>query len=399
MTLEQAQALTSEEEMVSRASGLIPLLRKNARLAETERRVPDENVAAMIDAGILRMFRPRCHGGLDFPVSIRTKTAVLAELAQGCASTAWAATIWVDINWLASFFPAAAQEEVYADPDVLMTATLNPGGTATSVTDGYVLNGTWRFNSGSSHAQWCAQPAIATQPDGSQEPLLFMLPYDQLRNHDDWDVTGLRGTASNTVSAENLFVPAHRTLSLIALMTGQATSSDDGAAHKVHPTHFINSSIAPTAIGLAKSAVEHFMDRLPGRGITYTTYPSQIEAPVTHLQVGDAALKLSAAELLVYKLADLVDERSNLGGGLDDFSLEERGEIRGATGYTVRLCAEATEGLRKASGATSIMHEVPIQRVARDMQALEVHGLASPNTVLELYGRILCGLEPNSNWV
>ncbi len=37
--------------------------------------------------------------------------------------------------------------------------------------------------------------------------------------------------------------------------------------------------------------------------------------------------------------------------------------------------------------------------VARDMQALSVHAMASPNSTQELYGRVLCGQEPNSYWI
>jgi hypothetical protein len=37
-----------------------------------------------------------------------------------------------------------------------------------------------------------------------------------------------------------------------------------------------------------------------------------------------------------------------------------------------------------------------IQRYQRDMQALSNHAIMHPQTGLELYGRILCGLQPNT---
>ena len=100
------------DQLAARATELVPLLRKNAREAEEIRRVPDENVEALVDSGILRMFRPARYGGME--CDIRTKVAVFSELARGCASTAWAATMWVDINWLASLFSAEAQDDVFA---------------------------------------------------------------------------------------------------------------------------------------------------------------------------------------------------------------------------------------------------------------------------------------------
>lgn len=38
---------------------------------------------------------------------------------------------------------------------------------------------------------------------------------------------------------------------------------------------------------------------------------------------------------------------------------------------------------------------MPIQRIERDIQALDLHALIHPDTNLERYGRMLCGLQPN----
>ena len=40
-----------------------------------------------------------------------------------------------------------------------------------------------------------------------------------------------------------------------------------------------------------------------------------------------------------------------------------------------------------------------MQRVVRDMYAVNLHALMVPSTNLELYGRVLCGLEPNSPYI
>jgi 3-hydroxy-9,10-secoandrosta-1,3,5(10)-triene-9,17-dione monooxygenase len=53
----------SSEELISRAQSLIPLLRSNASLADRLGRVPDENVRAIEEAGLLRMLMPVNRGG------------------------------------------------------------------------------------------------------------------------------------------------------------------------------------------------------------------------------------------------------------------------------------------------------------------------------------------------
>ena len=52
--------------------------------------------------------------------------------------------------------------------------------------------------------------------------------------------------------------------------------------------------------------------------------------------------------------------------------------------------------LFQASGASSIQHSALIQRYFRDAQALAQHALHAPTSALEVYGRFLVGLEPNS---
>jgi hypothetical protein len=49
-----------------------------------------------------------------------------------------------------------------------------------------------------------------------------------------------------------------------------------------------------------------------------------------------------------------------------------------------------------SSGASAIQSHVPIQRFQRDMQALANHAVMHAPTGIELYGRVLCGLEPNT---
>jgi hypothetical protein len=52
--------------------------------------------------------------------------------------------------------------------------------------------------------------------------------------------------------------------------------------------------------------------------------------------------------------------------------------------------------LFNASGASSIQPHIPIQRFQRDIQALANHAVMHTQTGLELYGRVLCGLQPNT---
>ena len=68
-------------------------------------------------------------------------------------------------------------------------------------------------------------------------------------------------------------------------------------------------------------------------------------------------------------------------------------------GAVAQRAKEAVDILNTASGGSSIYQSVPIQRIERDVQTLNLHAIIHPNTNLELYGRILCGLEPNTHYI
>src|SRR5215212_10749829 len=54
----------TREEMVQRATALVPRLRERAERTEQLRRLPDETVADLVDAGLLRISTPDRFGGL-----------------------------------------------------------------------------------------------------------------------------------------------------------------------------------------------------------------------------------------------------------------------------------------------------------------------------------------------
>jgi hypothetical protein len=56
------------------------------------------------------------------------------------------------------------------------------------------------------------------------------------------------------VTGTDVFVPTHRVLPLVPMLHGEHIQDVNTApVYRVRPAHFINTSILPTPIGLAKS--------------------------------------------------------------------------------------------------------------------------------------------------
>lgn len=388
--------IPAPEQVVRDALALTPLLRKHAAWTEENRRLHDEVVEALTDAGVFKLRQPKQYGGLE--ADTRTLVDVGTVLGQADGSVAWVASVYWIPGWMTSQFPDEVQDEIYSNENVRVSGTLSPSGLATPTDGGVIVNGKWGFISGAHHAHWQEIIAIFTPPEGEPYPIMAMVPMSDLQVIDDWHTSGLRGSGSVTTVAEELFVPQERVLPMAALLNGQSVSrrNADTPIFRGPLMPVATASSVGTLVGMAQGAQELFHSRMSNRKITYTGYESQREAPVTHFQVAEAATKIDQAEFHAMRLATRVDTKFEDG---TEWKLEERALNRADVGAVVQLAKEAIEIFATASGGSSIYNDVPIQRFNRDVQAVSLHALMHPNTNAELYGRVLCGLEPNTLYI
>jgi alkylation response protein AidB-like acyl-CoA dehydrogenase len=227
---------------------------------------------------------------------------------------------------------------------------------------------------------------------------MILIPISDLEIIDDWYTSGLRGSGSVTTIARDVFIPAERVLPMEPVLAGQHLSklNADAAIFKAPFMPIACTTVSAVALGLAKAAKDAFFERLPGRRITYTSYESQSEAPVTHLEVAEATTKIDETGFHAYRAADMIDTKGESG---EPWTLEERARVRLDLGAACQRAKEAVGILDSASGGSSIYRDVPIQRIERDVKTLNLHAILHPATNLELYGRIICGLEPNTPYI
>ncbi len=388
--------IPTREQIVRRASELVPALRKNAGWAEENRRIHEDSIEALADAGIFKLRTPKRYGGYEADTS--TLVDVASELGRADGSTSWVASVYWIPTWMTCLFPDHVQDEVFSTPDVRVCGTLSPSAMAAPTDGGIIVNGKWGFISGAHHAHWQEIIAILVPPDSEPYPVMALVPINEMLIVDDWHTSGLKGTGSVSTVAKDLFVPNERILPLPAVLQGQTASVLNAESPIYRPPLLpvASASSVGTVIGMARAAKDLFFKRLPDRKITYTAYASQNEAPLTHLQAAEGTMKVDQAEFHAHRLATLVDSK-----GIDGtaWKLEERAQARADLGAVVRLAKEAVDIFATASGGSSIYTDVPIQRFQRDVNAVNLHALMHPNTNAELYGRVLCGLEPNTLYI
>ena len=385
-----------KEELVHRAAQLVPLIKEKALWMDENRCLHNEVIEALTDAGLLRMRVPARYGG--FESDMTTMVDVLSEIGRGDGSTSWTLAVWAISAWMVGMFPDEVQDEVFSTPDVRICGILSPGAMVVPADGGYLVNGKWSFNTGAQQSTWNTNAAVRPTPDGGYEPVMTLIPISDLQIIDDWHTSGLRGSGSVTTIAKDVVIPAERVLPMGPVLAGQHLSKLNANA-PIFKAPFMPTActkVSAVALGLAKASKDAFFERLPGRRITYTSYESQSEAPVTHLEVADAITRIDETGFHAYRAAQMIDTKGPSG---EPWTLEERARVRLDLGAACQRAKEAVEILDSASGGSSIYRDVPIQRIERDVKTLNLHAILHPTTNLELYGRIACGLDSNTPYI
>ncbi len=382
-------------QWVEHARALAPLLAARAGETIAARRVLSDNVELLKREGLNRVLQARRSGGLE--QSLHTHIDVVAAIAQGCGSTGWCLGVYQAHEWLLGLFDARAQDDVYAsDPDMLVSAVIGPRGRAMRTADGYRLSGFWPFCSGVHHAQWVLLGAHIEDPAATvPEAGVFLVPTSALEVKDDWYAAGLTGSGSNSVVAKDVLVPAHRFLSLPQAGEGHSPGAGLHSSDLYYsaPVPVLALFICSPALGMARHALEAFKQRLPGRLIAYTFDQPQIDSALTHSQVAEAATRIDAAHVVLHSMVDEIEGYARAHAVMP---YERRAKARMDCAFAVRLCLEAVELLVYASGGSALAESNEVQRAARDVRALNMHGLLNWSTNLETYGRVVLGLPTNS---
>ena len=161
-------------------------------------------------------------GGMG--ASIREVALVDRELARHCGSTALAlsmhhhVTAFTAWRWRRNLPGAEATLRRVAGGETVLVSTgggdfTHPRGTAIKVDGGYRVSGRKQFASQSPVGAVMSTMFTFDDPERGRRVLNTAVPFgDGVTVHDTWDTMGMRGTASNDITIEDVFVPDEKIL-------------------------------------------------------------------------------------------------------------------------------------------------------------------------------------------
>jgi len=380
-------------EVLERVRDLLPGIAARAAQAEEDRRIPEQTVAELVQAGVLRMLQPRRHGGAEAsPVEF---FQVVRALSGACGSTGWVTSVLGVHPWQLALFDERAQQDVWGDDqDVLLSSAYAPvGRLVPEGDDAFRLAGRWSFSSGCDHAQWALLGAMSpSRGRAGGDFLTVLVPRTDYRVVDVWDTVGLRGTGSNDIVVEDAVVPAYRIFRNAEhfSLTGPGQRANPGPLYRIPFGAVFTSAVTSPIVGTVAGCLDDYVGAMRERTRDSLGGGRFAEDQLAQVSLARAASEVDAAVLQMERNLGQLLEHATAG---EELPMELRLRTRRDQVRGTERTLEAVDLLFKTAGGNSLGRGNPIERAWRDAHAGSVHVANDVERSLAMYGRGLFGLE------
>lgn len=206
------------------------------------------------------------------------------------------------------------------------------------------------------------------EADGSSWPAFAAVPMRDLTICDDWDVMGALGTGSSSVSCGELVIPAHRLVRV------------PGDLRKVFSSISSTGQSCALPLGMARHALEAFLNLAQAGGINHLGYARMGDAPVVQTAVARASVDIKLIE--AFQQLTLTARSSGVELDPTEAAVLSIGSVR-----CFELARGVIESLFALAPSSEIHRTKPLQRLLRDVHVFEHQHAAAPFINYELYGR------------
>jgi alkylation response protein AidB-like acyl-CoA dehydrogenase len=306
---------------------------------------------------------------------------MLRTLAHSCSSTALAlamhthplaTAVW---RWRHEQAPVEGfLRRVAAEELVLVTSGgsdfIAGSATAVKVEGGYRVSGRKVFGSGSPAGNLFLTMAIHEDPVQGASVLHFAVPLDGpgVTVADNWRALGMRGTGSNDIHLDNVFVPE------AAIGVRRPPGKWTQVFYVIYGVAF--PLIYSVYLGVAEAA----------RDIAVREAARRRDDPVMQGLVGEMDNELAAARITLRHMMDVADT-ATLGPETTNQMLMSRT-------LAARACLRTVEKALEVAGGGGFYRATGLERLFRDVQGARYHPLTEkPQTLFT--GRFALGLDVN----
>lgn len=181
------------------------LIRRESREAEIKGALTTSQLELIYKNQWFHLLVPRSLGGSE--MSLPEFARLMERLAYVDGSFAWNVNLGAGANMFSGFMEQEEAARIFSDRKACVAGSGARTGTARAYNGGFIINGHWKYASGSAHATYFSLNAVMEGGDG-QSFRSFLVPASQVELFDSWMVFGMKATASCDFRVDSVWVPA-----------------------------------------------------------------------------------------------------------------------------------------------------------------------------------------------
>ncbi len=381
----------AEPDPVARARELGPAIAAASDTIERTRRIPEPLLSQLHESRLLRMLLPRSVGGDE--VEPGTYFLAVAETGRHDASIAWNLFVANSSALIAPFLDSGVAQTIFADPRTIVAWGPPNACRAKAVPGGYRVSGRWDFASGCRQANWMGAHCQVVEEDGSLRLNQFgrpavrtlLFPVSKATLIDTWNTIGLCGTASDSYSVTDLFVPEP----FSSTRENPALRRDRGPLYAFTMQGLYAVGVAGVAIGIAEAMLEALVAlaaKKAPRGQARLADQAAMQSGVAR-----AEARLGAARAYVLETLASIYARAD---DVEPIGVRDRALVRLACTNAIHGAIEVADFIYKAAGVDAIFPGSPYERRFRDIHTLSQQ-IQARDSHYEAVGQVLLGNPPD----
>jgi len=348
--------------LLARAATAAEVARQHAPWGERHGRLHADVVAALVEAGIPRLYLPAALGG--YQIDPVTCALVTERLAEGDASAAWFVMVYNAARIMAANWPAEMVRALWGDnPDALVAASGHTPLQGRRQGEGFIVSGRNSFVSGCHHADFIMSPMRV-----DAELFTVAVPAESCVIEDNWNTLGMRATGSNDVTVPDVYVPGE----MVGPPAAQPNELYRGTLYQC-PSRVVFATYVPAALSLAHQALRE-LEGLARNKVPYATDRKLAHRSLAQVHYGRALAEYRAARGYFLNALQETWQRAEAAG---EFDARARADLYLAGTHAMQASSSVVRHVVDAAGSSSFDKANPLEKIARDMETLRQHGFAN----------------------
>lgn len=317
-----------------------------------------------------KLYVPVAYGGpgKKLPEILRIEE----DLAYVDGSTAWTVTLCSGAAWFAGFLDPALAKEIFADSKACFAGSGAVGGTAQKTSNGYRINGHWKYASGALHATIFTANCILQDGkgndilDGQGDQVIksFILKREEVEIQSGWSYFGLVATGSHAFDVHDIEVPLNRSFKINA----EIQVADEGFNYPF--LQLAETTLAVNSLGMAKRFLDLVNDSFFSRSGFRRYTPEQVS--FFEDELAKCRHTLTTIREQFYEVFDTSWYQLINNGLIKEEVLKEVSRLSRALAHQSR---RVVDNLYPYAGLEAAKKETELNRVWRDLHTASQHAL------------------------